>query len=175
MQGTWVQSLVWEDFTWCRQLSPQATTTEPTSCNCWSSCTESRCPATRAATTLRSPRAATRESSADSNEDPVQPKINKQNFLKRSSQSKNRQVNGGGKTRENVVRQDAAHVRGAAVTKFQNCQKPLCGSPSELLKIAFFVNKDVLYGTESHASLVSPSIRTPGPLSGNHICPCQLL
>ena len=64
-------------------------------------------------------------------------------------------MNGGGKTRENVVRQDAARVRGVAVTKFPNCRKPLLGSPSELLRIAFSVNKDVLYGAESHVPLVS--------------------
>ena len=173
MQRTWVQSLVCQDFTCCRQLSPQAPTAEPKSCNYWSSCPWSLCPATREANTPRNPCAATREQSACSNEDPAQPKINKQNFLKRSSQSKNRQVNRGGKTRENVVRQDAAHVGGAVVTKFQNCRKPLCGSPSELLRIAFFVNKDFLQKVMHH--WCHPGVRTPGPLSGNHACPCQLL
>ena len=53
MQGTQVQSLVWEDPTCCRKLSPCAATTEP---ELWS-----RCSAIREATAARSLHTATRE------------------------------------------------------------------------------------------------------------------
>ena len=68
-------------------------------------------------------------------------------------------MNRGRKARENMVRQDATRVFRVAVTKFQNCWQPSRGSPSERLRIALlgtFVNMDVLCGTESHASPMSP-------------------
>ena len=42
MQETWVRSLVWEDLTCHRQLSPHATTTEPVCLSLYSSTTEAR-------------------------------------------------------------------------------------------------------------------------------------
>lgn len=68
-------------------------------------------------------------------------------------------MNRGRKARENMVRQDATCVFRLTVTKFQNCWQPSHVSPSEHLRIVLlgpFVNMDVLCGTESHASPMSP-------------------
>ena len=77
--GTWVPPLVWEDPT-CHGA------TRPVCHKYWSPWTLSLCSATRQATAMRSPHAATREqplltitraSPHTAREDPVQPKINK--------------------------------------------------------------------------------------------------
>ena len=78
MQGTWVRSLAWEDST-CPRASTETTTTEAQAL--WSPWS-----ATREATAMRSPHTTTREKAplmatrrkpSRSNEDPLQPKINK--------------------------------------------------------------------------------------------------
>ena len=78
MQGTWVRSLAWEDST-CPGASTEATTTEAQAL--WSPWS-----ATREVTAMRSPHTTTREKAplmatrrkpSRSNEDPLQPKINK--------------------------------------------------------------------------------------------------
>ena len=62
MQGTRVRSLVWKIPHATEQLSPRATTTEPTCHNYWSPHAWSPCSATREATAVRSPHTATKSS-----------------------------------------------------------------------------------------------------------------
>lgn len=84
----------------------------------------------------------------------------------------------GRKARENMVREDATCVYGVTIRKFWNCWKPFFGCPSELLRIALlgpFINMDMLYGTESHVSLVSPAQQTFGASGVNHLLFQQLL
>ena len=65
IQGTQVQSLVWEDSTCVEQLSPCAATTEPECCHYWSSL--DLCSATRETIVTRSPCTATKSNLAHRN------------------------------------------------------------------------------------------------------------
>ena len=102
MQETRVRALVREDPT-CRGATKPvhhnywARALEPLSHSYWSPCSWSLCSTTREATAVRSlrttmklaPLAATREKPARSNEDPMQPKINKYIYLKKKKKKKN--------------------------------------------------------------------------------------
>ena len=78
VQGTRVQSLVWEDPTCCWETELCITITEPTCPRAWAPPQEQALPREALGPQLgQLPLAATREKSTGSNEDPVQPEVNK--------------------------------------------------------------------------------------------------